>query len=216
MSNDRVNAALARLAASREQLKHELLPAPDEHHAPGPLPRRMQALWRWVRRRVAGMPVLDVAMQAAQHWWQAHPWRGAGELVVQELHANAAPVIRRHPLAATLAAAGLGAALMIWKPWRWGLVRRQLQPLPRHAGRWLLRQLMQPSVQAMLAGLLVSAGLGRAAQQASAAVGDPDAFAGREPWTAPSASASTPPWPDLPTDEAPATSAPPRQPAAID
>ena len=73
VSNDRVHAALARLAASREQLKHELLPAPDEHHATGPLPRRVQALWRWVRRRVAGVPVLDVAMQAAQHWWHAHP-----------------------------------------------------------------------------------------------------------------------------------------------
>lgn len=204
MSNDRVNAALARLAASREQLKHQLLPAPREHdESPGPLPRRLQALWRWVRRRFAASPVLDVAMQTAQHWWHAHPWRGASELVAQELHANAAPIIRRHPLAAMLAAAGIGAALMIWKPWRWGPVRRQLQPLPRHAGRWLLRQLAQPSVQAMLAGLLVSAGIGRAAQHASAAVGDPDAFAGREP-------EPTPPWPDLPTDEA---SAAPRQPA---
>lgn len=200
MSNERVNAALARLAASREQLKHELLPAPHEEHAPGPLPRRVQALWRWLRRRFAGSPVLDMAVQTAQHWWRAHPWRSTGELVVQELHATAAPLIRRHPLAATLAAAGLGAALMIWKPWRWGLVRRQLQPLPRHAGRWLLRQLAQPSVQAMLAGLLVSAGLGRAAHQASEAVGDPDAFAGREREFTP----ATPPWPDLPSDEPPA------------
>lgn len=209
MSSDRVNAALARLAASREQLKYELLPPTHEEHAPGPLPRRVQALWRWLRRRLAGSPVLDMAVQTAQHWWQAHPWRATSELVAQELRASAVPVIRRHPLAAMLAAAGLGAALMIWKPWRWGLVRRQLRPLPRHAGRWLLRQLMQPSVQAMLAGLLVSAGLGRAAQQASAAVGDPEAFAGRVPpfapdtGSAPSASA-TPPWPDLPRDEPPA------------
>jgi hypothetical protein len=212
MSSDRVDAALARLAASREQLKHELLPQPDDAHGtdPGSLPRRAQALWRWARRHFSGSPVLGMAMQAAHDWWHAHPWRSTGELVVQELHANAAPLIRRHPLAATLAAAGLGAALMIWKPWRWGMVRRQLQPLPRHAGRWLLRQLMQPSVQAMLAGLLVSAGIGRAAQQAGAAVGDPDAFAGREP----SPASSTPPWPDLPAhDAAPGG---PRQPAAID
>jgi hypothetical protein len=231
MSRDAVDAALARLAASRQHLKHELLPPPDDARhgagAGGPLPRPLQALWRWARRRFAGSPVLGMAAQAAQGWWHAHPWRSTSELVVQELHANAAPLIRRHPLATTLAAAGLGAALMIWKPWRWGMVRRQLRPLPRHAGRWLLRQLMQPSVQAMLAGLLVSAGLGRAAQQASAAVGDPDAFAGRDP-------ATTPPWPDLPADPAneandpraghaaatpsagpPATSGP-RQPAAID
>lgn len=213
MSGDRVNAALARLAASREQLKHELLPAPrDTAEGSSPLPRRVQALWRWVRRRVAAMPVLDVAVQTAQQWWQAHPWRSTSELVAQEVHANAAALVRRHPLAATLAAAGLGAALMIWKPWRWGPVQRQLRPLPRHAGRWLLRQLMQPSVQAMLAGLVVSAGLGRAAQQASAAVGDPEVFAGREPWTSP----ATPPWPDLPSDDSPATGTAPRQPAAID
>jgi len=197
MGTDRVDAALARLAASREQLRHELLPLPDEsaHGAGrgGPLPRRLQALWRWARQRFGASPVLGLAMQAAQGWWHAHPWRSTSELVVQELRAGVAPVIRHHPLAATLAAAGIGAALMIWKPWRWGLVRRQLRPLPRHAGRWLLRQLAQPSVQAMLAGLIVSAGLGRAAQQAGEAIGDPDAFAGRD--TAP-----TPPWPDLPAD----------------
>jgi hypothetical protein len=211
MSSDRVEAALARLTASREQLRHELLPLPDTQHTGGAaaLPHRVQALWRWARRQVAGSPVLTMAMQAAQGWWRAHPWRSTGELVVQELHASAAPLIRRHPLATTLAAAGLGAALMIWKPWRWGLVRRQLRPLPRHAGRWLLRQLAQPSVQAMLAGLLVSAGLGRAAHQASESVGDPDAFAGREP-------APTPPWPDLPPDNAAAPAAGPRQPASID
>lgn len=216
MSNERVDAALARLAASREHLRHELLPPPRDAHGTGAdgasLPRRAQALWRWARRQFAGSPVLGMAMQAAQGWWHAHPWRSTGELVVQELHANAAPLIRRHPLGAILAAAGLGAALVIWKPWRWGPVRRQLQPLPRHAGRWLLRQLMQPSVQAMLAGLLVSAGIGRAAQQAGAAVGDPDAFAGREP--ASSSSTPTPPWPDLPADDA--APAGPRQPAAID
>jgi hypothetical protein len=237
MSRDAVDAALARLAASREHLKHELLPPPDNtRHGGGgmPLPRPLQALWRWARRHFAGSPVMGMAAQAAQGWWRSHPWRSTSELVVQELHASATPLIRRHPLAATLGAAGLGAALMIWKPWRWGPVRRQLQPLPRHAGRWLLRQLAQPSVQAMLAGLLVSAGLGRAAHQASAAVGDPDAFAGREP------PAPTPPWPDLPSDPAtdplshPAADAPadtaaaastaasppapagPRQPAAID
>ena len=199
MGSDRVNAALARLAASREQLRHELLPPPDDRHhggAAGPLPRRLQALWRWARQRFAGSPVLGLAMQAVQGWWQAHPWRGAGELVAQELHAGIAPLIRRHPLAAMLAAAGLGAALMIGKPWRWGLVRRGLRPLPRHAGRWLLRQLAQPSVQAMLAGLIVSAGLGRAAQQAAESVGDADAFAGRDRAPEP-----TPPWPDLPADE---------------
>jgi hypothetical protein len=210
MSRDAVDAALARLAASREHLKHELLPPPDDaRHGDGariPLPRPLMALWRWARRRFAGSPVLGMAAQAAQGWWRSHPWRSTSELVVQELHASAAPVIRRHPLAATLAAAGLGAALMIWKPWRWGPVRRQLQPLPRHAGRWLLRQLAQPSVQAMLAGLLVSAGLGRAAHQASAAVGDPEAFAGREP------PAPTPPWPDLPSDPA---AAPGSDPTAV-
>ncbi len=207
MNNDRVSAALARLAASREQLKHELLPRPQEDAAPGALPLKLRSLWRWARRRLAAAPVLDVALQAAQQRWQAHPWRATGELVAEELHAHAAPLIRRHPLAATLAAAGVGAALMIWKPWRWGPVRRQLQPLPRHAGRWLLRQLMQPSVQAMLAGLVVSAGLGRAAQQAGDAIGDPDAFAGRHPEPTP----PTPPWPDLPTDDTA-----PRQAQAVD
>lgn len=217
MSRAAVDAALARLAASREQLRHELLPPPEPEHGPdtgGGLPRRAQALWRWARQRFAATPVLGLAMQAVQGWWQANPWRATGELVLGELHANATPLIRRHPLATTLAAAGLGAALMIWKPWRWGLVQRQLQPLPRHAGRWLLGQLAQPSVQAMLAGLVVSAGLGRAAQQAGAAasdaIGDPRTFATHAP---------TPPWPDLPEQDAPHPAAGPggtRRHASVD
>jgi hypothetical protein len=225
-----VDHALARLAASRTQLRQQLLPAPrhpdgrSAEGGAGGMPRRLQAVWRWARRRLGGAsPVLGMAVQAVQGWWQVHPWRSTGELVAQELHAGVTPLIRRHPLATMLAAASLGAALMIWKPWRWSPVRRQLRPLPRHAGRWLLRQLAQPSVQAMLAGLFVSAGLGRAAQQAAHAHGPADERSSPPP------GAATPPWPDLPeahggvaastAAHAPAADAMPaqtRQQAAID
>lgn len=197
MSRHAIDAAIARLTASREQWRRELLPPTDAGHRPhgaaGALPRRLGALWRWWRRRLAATPVLGLAIEAVQTWWWSHPWRTTCELVAHELHANATLHIRRHPLAATLAAAGLGAALMIWKPWRWNLVRQHLRP--RVAARWLLHQLAQPSVQAMLVGLLVSAGVSRAAQQAGAVKDNPDAFTEREP---PTTSAS----PDLSTDDA--------------
>lgn len=153
-------AALQRLAASRLQLRHELIEEPvDDTGQPARkgfnIPRRLRALWRSLRRGVRGSPVAAVAMTALQEWWHGHPWRATSELVAGELHASLRPVVRRHPLAAVLVSGALGLAVMTSKPWRWPAVRRHVQPLPGRLVRWAFHQLGQAPGQALLSTLLV-------------------------------------------------------------
>src|SRR6185369_783103 len=143
-------------------------PAASAHDDdPGALPRRLRAAARWLRRRLGQSTIGALLVDAAQAWWRDHPWRDIGMLVAGELHANLTPVIRRHPRRALALAAGAGFVIAWWRPWRSPLVRRQLRPLPRYAGRWLLAQLRHPAVQAALAGMLLS--LGAALRERSAA-----------------------------------------------
>lgn len=161
-----VEQALARLQASRLQLRHALVPAARSEAAgnagASPLPRRLRALLRCWRQRLRQSPVAATLMGSAQAWWWQQPWREPAEAAAAELRGAIGPVVRRHPVAAVLLAGVAGAALMAWRPWRWPVVARQFSPLPRRVGRWLMAQFAQPAVQSVLGGLLMS-WLGRAA-----------------------------------------------------
>lgn len=154
--------AVARIAASRGQLRTQLLKhaprrrAPGAPEGPGFDPaRRLRALWRSTRQSLRGSPVAGVAMTALQDWWQRHPWRDSVELVLGEINAAVRPLVRRHPVATMTIAATVGVALVAGKPWRWPAVNRRLQPLPARMGRWLFAQLGQAPAQALLSSLMV-------------------------------------------------------------
>jgi len=151
--------ALQRLAASRQQLRQQLLdlPSPDTAAATSTLrlPRRLRAVWRGLRSHWRGSPVAQMAMGAAQNWWQSHPWRRTSELLAGELNCTVTPLLRRHPRASLVLALGAGLAIAAARPWRWPLVAAQVRPLPRRAGRWLLSQLTQAPGQALLSALFL-------------------------------------------------------------
>lgn len=151
--------ALGRLELSRARLRHEMIPPPPPPDEPGrgpfAWPRRARALWRRLRQRSGRWPVASLAMTALGEWWHHHPWRPAGEMLVDEVKGAALPVIRRHPVVVVALAAGLGAAVVAGRPWRWPVVAARMRPMPGHMGRWALRQLTSPSVQAALLSLLV-------------------------------------------------------------
>ena len=100
----RPNLALARLQASRAQLRAVMIPPPDK--APGPadgsestsgMPWRRW--WRSLRQALPSGPVPDLISSMAQDWWRRHPWRPVGTLLAQEARGQLLPFVRRHPLA---------------------------------------------------------------------------------------------------------------------
>lgn len=153
--------ALARLNASRRRLRRELLP-PEPDHLPRedgggpPLPRRMRAMFRHWKYKFRHSALGGMALTAFQTWWHDHPLRVPGEALSSELRGAVVPLVRRHPVATVLLASAAGAALVAWKPWRWPVVARHVQPLPRSFGRWAMAQLSSPAVQSILATWLMS------------------------------------------------------------
>lgn len=155
-----IDSAQARLAASRSRLRLALMPPdPDsaQAHASGTgrKPHRLGAMWRAWRRSMHSWPVVDLALDTAQTWWQRQPLRPVGELLAAELRATALPLVRKHPLATVVAAGALGVLLVAGRPWRWPLVAKQMHRAPHHVGNWLTRQLGSASVQASLIGMLM-------------------------------------------------------------
>lgn len=154
--------ALARLNASRQRLRQELLPEADDDpaandsHGGLPLPRKLKAMFRHWRFKLRHMPVAGMALGALQTWWHQHPLRMPGEALGSELRHSVVPLVRKHPVATVLVASAAGAALVAWRPWRWPVVARQIKPIPRSFGRWIVGQLAQPAVQSMLAAWMMS------------------------------------------------------------
>ncbi|MFT3818256.1 MAG: hypothetical protein QM750_11590 [Rubrivivax sp.] len=165
-ADDPRQRALARLAASRQQLQAAWLPRPAA--APGGRgPRRLAAIWRHWRRQWAGNAVAGPVFEAVADWWRANPWRAAGAAVAEELHHSLTPLVRRHPLASVALVAAAAGAVAAARPWRWPLVAQQLRPLPGRAARWLLRQLSRAPLQSLIVGAVLAGG-GAAAASAPA------------------------------------------------
>ncbi len=160
--------AHARLAATRARLYAELLPPRSSRPrqaadgagqaADGGFFARATA---WVEQTLREashsakrVPWLVLASEAVHQWWRKHPLRPVAELAADETRHALTPLVRRHPLLSVAAAAGVGALLIVSKPWRWGVVRQQVGPLPRRATHWFTTQLAQPHLQALLASLL--------------------------------------------------------------
>lgn len=159
-----LDAALARLAASRAQLRAELIPAPapgagrvDAQGQPqaGPWPHSLGALWRRGRRALQAWPMADLAAGLLQNWWQRHPWRSTGEELAEAARHAVLPLVQRHPLSALLGAAALGVLLVAARAWRWPALRPARRPRAQGAGHWLAAQLANPAVQTALLSALM-------------------------------------------------------------
>ncbi len=170
---DKREQALARLQASRQSLEALWLPKPADNSRP-PRGRLRVSAWlrRW-RRELGEHPVVGLALQAVDEWWQRNPWRAAGEAMTGEVRQTVLPLVRRYPVAAVGLAAAAGVALAVVKPWRWPLVARQLRPLPGHASRWLLARISQAPWQSIIAGLMLARGVGAAADKAAGTTAKP-------------------------------------------
>ncbi len=158
--DSRRRQALERMSQSRSTLRARLLPAPREAQQASrgarSASRRLGALWRHWRRRLSDSPVLMLAANAADLWWQQHPLRPLAQTIGGELQAEVSPWVRRHPVAAVGAAAVAGAAIVVSRPWWSRSVSVHLRRLRSQAGRWAMFQLGQAPVQAALVGIITT------------------------------------------------------------
>ncbi|WP_066153093.1 hypothetical protein [Hydrogenophaga pseudoflava] len=157
--------ALARLDASRTLLIQRLYPAPSErgaHAASGDagvvglVASLMNSLMARARRDGLPRAAWRTARALARRWWTRQPWHASVELVAGTLADEVRPVVRRHPWASLAAAAAVGGALMMARPWVATTLRRQTRDLPHRVGRLLWQQLAQAPVQLALIGALTA------------------------------------------------------------
>lgn len=155
----RASLALARLHATRQALRLELLPPPEAQDstdpASAPASQSLHRMWRRLRRWARNSAPVSVLVQALEQTWRLHPLRPVGEAIVEGYRSQVAPTLRKHPWALVALAAGLGAALVLGRRWHGPLLANTLRPLPQRLGRWLLSQLASAPVQTALAGWLM-------------------------------------------------------------
>lgn len=162
---ERKALALARLDASRTLLIQRLYPAPPERSAHaasgdagvvGLVASLMNALMARARRDGLPRATWRTARALARRWWTRQPWHASVELVAGTLADEVKPVVRRHPWASLAAAAAVGGALVMARPWVAHTLRRQTRDLPHRVGRMLWQQLAQAPVQLALLGALTA------------------------------------------------------------
>jgi hypothetical protein len=162
---ERKALALARLDASRTLLIQRLYPAPSDRgaHADSDSAGVVGLVTSLVNSLMArsqrdGLPraAWRTARALTRRWWTRQPWHASVELVAGTLADEVKPVVRRHPWASLAAAAAVGGALVMARPWVAHTLRRQTRDLPHRVGRMLWQQLAQAPVQLALLGALTA------------------------------------------------------------
>lgn len=160
---ERKALALARLDASRTELIQRLYPGPSKQRVHdgatglGDLAASLVSSMM-TRAKRDGLPrtAWRTARALARRWWTRQPWHASVELVSDTLVSDLRLTVRRHPWASLAAAAAVGAALTMARPWVAHTLRRQTRDLPSRVGRMLWQQLAQAPVQLALLGALTA------------------------------------------------------------
>lgn len=113
-----VSGALERLAASRARLRSAMLP-PAEVPASHRLGAGIDAIANNLLDRLKALPAVNIVIEAIGDWWSQHPLRTASHVAAATTRRLATPIAEKHPLALVAAAAGVGALLVLFRPWRW-------------------------------------------------------------------------------------------------
>ncbi len=110
-------SGLERLIASRERMRAAL-----DTRRPPVSERVGRGLGGWLQRmleRLKRQPGVGIVIEAVDSWWEQHPLHTAGAVAADASRNFVQPVAKRNPLLLVLAAAGIGALLASFRPWRW-------------------------------------------------------------------------------------------------